>query len=406
VSTTTGVWLVGARGAIATCMAVGLSAIGKGLAGTEGLVTAREAFGALGLVPLENLVLGGHEIRSTSLLESAKEYRARTGLLSPELLAAVARDLAAIDRRVRPGTALGCGAAITGLAGVAGLLEKKLRPAKVAERLARDMRDFAERARVDRLVVLNISSTEPYRPAQPGFTGSLAAFEKALAAGTEGLTAGMLYAAAAFRSGAAYVNFTPTPAAELPALRELAEKQGLPHCGKDGKTGETLMKTALAPMFVERNFRVLSWEGYNIFGNRDAVVLDSPENNLAKTSGKDAALRGILRDQRTHTRVRIDYCPSLDDWKTAWDFVHFQGFLGTKMILQFIWQGCDSMLAAPLAIDLVRLADNSLRRGESGVMRHTGCFFKQPADGETHDFFAQSRMLMDYVRSRSQAQMA
>jgi myo-inositol-1-phosphate synthase len=300
-----------------------------------------------------------------------------------------------------PGTALGCGPAIAGLKGVGGLLEKKLKPAKIAERLAQDLRAFAESAKVDRLVVLNIASTEPYRQEPPGFTRDLAGFEKALAAGAEGLSAGMLYACAALRAGAAYVNFTPTLASELPALAELAAKRGLPHCGKDGKTGETLMKTALAPMFVERNFRVLSWEGYNIFGNRDAVVLDNPENNLAKTSGKDAALRGILKDGRTHTRVRIDYCPSLDDWKTAWDFVHFQGFLGTKMMLQFIWQGCDSMLAAPLAIDLVRLADNALRRGESGVMRHTACFFKQPVGSETHDFFAQSRILAEYVAARA-----
>jgi myo-inositol-1-phosphate synthase len=352
------------------------------------------------------LVLGGHEIRKTTLRESAAEYRARTGLLSPELIAGVVDDLAEIDRRILPGTALGCGPAITGLEGVNGLLEKKLKPAKIIERLVRDLRAFAESAKVDRLVVLNIASTEPYRQEPPAFTRSLAAFEKALAAGSEGLAAGMLYAYAAFSAGAAYVNFTPTVAADAPALLELAEKRGLPHGGKDGKTGETLMKTALAPMFVERNFRVLAWEGYNIFGNRDAVVLDNPENNLAKTSGKDAALRGILGDERTHTRVRIDYCPSLDDWKTAWDFVHFQGWLGTRMILQFIWQGCDSMLAAPLAVDLVRLADNSLRRGEKGVMGHTACFFKQPVGGGTHDFFEQSRALAEYVAQRAGGTMA
>jgi myo-inositol-1-phosphate synthase len=405
-STTTGVWLVGARGGIATCVAAGLSAIKRNLVGTEGLVTERPGFQDLGLIPLNDLVLGGHEIRATTLEDSAREYRKRTGLLAPELIDAVKKDLAAIDDRIKPGTALGCGPAIAGLDGVYGLLEKKLRPARVVERLTRDMRDFAESAKVDRLVVLNISSTEPYRKERPAFTKSLKAFERAIAAGSPGLSAGLLYAYAAMKAGAAYVNFTPTVASEVPALRELAEGLGLPHCGKDGKTGETLMKTALAPMFVERNFRVLSWEGYNMFGNRDAVVLDNPENNLAKTSGKDAALRGILKDDRTHTRVRIDYCPSLDDWKTAWDFIHFQGFLGTKMILQFIWQGCDSMLAAPLAIDLVRLADNALRRGEKGTMPHTAGFFKQPVDGATHDFFEQSRILMDYVRSRSQGQMA
>jgi myo-inositol-1-phosphate synthase len=387
-------------------MLTGLAGIARSLCGTEGLVTERGAFSGLGLVPLDGLVFGGHEIRGGSLREAAEEVRARAGTLSPELIAAVGEDLAEVDARIRPGTALGCGKSIAGLEGVEKLLEKRFKPAKLVEKLVADMSEFASGSGVDRLVVINLASTEPFRAELPGFLSDLSSLEKAIEKADKALSAGVLYAYAAFASGAAYVNFTPTTASECGALKELAEKQGLPHCGKDGKTGETLMKTALAPMFVERNFRVLSWEGYNIFGNRDAVVLDDPENNLAKTRGKDSALRGILGDDRTHTRVRIDYCPSLDDWKTAWDFIHFQGFAGTKMILQFIWQGCDSMLAAPLALDLVRLTDGALRRGEKGVMEHVSAFFKQPLDEDHSDFFAQSRKLLDYVRSRSQAQLA
>jgi myo-inositol-1-phosphate synthase len=387
-------------------MLAGLAGIRRGLCGKEGLVTERPVFSGMGLIPLDGLVFGGHEIRGTTLREAAAEVRARAGTLSPELLSAVGEDLDEVDARIRPGTARGCGKSITGLEGVAGLLEKKFKPAKIADQLVADMSDFVSATGVDRLVVINLASTEPFRAELPGFCSDLAGFEKAVAKGEKGVTAGLLYACAAFRAGAAYVNFTPTVASEIGALREMAEKGGLPHCGKDGKTGETLMKTALAPMFVERNFRVLSWEGYNIFGNRDAVVLDDPENNLAKTRGKDAALRGILGDERTHTRVRIDYCPSLDDWKTAWDFIHFQGFAGTKMMLHFLWQGCDSMLAAPLALDLIRLADAALRRGEKGVMDHVSAFFKQPVDGDTSDFFAQSRRLAEYARARSQSQTA
>jgi len=260
------------------------------------------------------------------------------------------------------------------------------------------MAGFASENSLDRLVVLNLSSTEPFRAELPDYLGDLESLEKAVKSGEKSLTAGILYAYSAFKAGAGFANFTPSVCSEVPALRELAEKLGLPHCGKDGRTGETLMKTAVAPMFVERNFRVLSWEGYNIFGNRDAVVLDDPENNLAKTRGKDAALRNILGDDRTHTRVRIDYCPSLDDWKTAWNFVHFQGFAGTKMIMQMIWQGCDSMLAAPLAVDIVRLTDASLRRRESGIMEHMSCFFKQPVDGDGRDFFKLNGKLEDYAR--------
>lgn len=405
-STKTGVWIIGARGGVATCLLAGLAGIRAGLCGTEGLVTEKKIFAGMGLVPLDGLVFGGHEIRTGSLGEAAAEIRRRAGTLSPEIIAAAEHDFEEIDARIRPGTALGCGKSITGLEGVGNLLEKKFKPAKIVEGLVADMTGFAEANGVDRLVVLNLASTEPFRAERPGYLSDLASFEKAVAKGEKGLTAGVLYACAAFRSGAAYVNFTPSVASEVGALCELAEKGGRPHCGKDGKTGETLMKTALAPMFVERNFRVLSWEGYNIFGNRDAVVLDDPENNLAKTRGKDAALRDILGDERTHTRVRIDYCPSLDDWKTAWDFIHFQGWAGTKMILQFIWQGCDSMLAAPLALDLVRLSDAALRRGEGGIMEHVSAFFKQPINGGGHDFFAQSRKLAEYATEHAKDQLA
>ncbi len=405
-STCTGVWIVGARGGVSTCMLAGLAGIKRGLCDSDGVVTDRKEFAGLGLVPLDALVFGGHEIRGGTLREAAQEIRARAGTLSPELIEAVGPDLDEVDARIRPGTALGCGKSITGLEGVEKLLEKKFKPAKIVEQLVADMSEFASDSSADRLVVLNLSSTEPFRAERPSFLSDLASLKKAIEKGAKGLSAAVLYAYAAFRAGAAYVNFTPSVASECGALMELAQEMGLPHCGKDGKTGETLMKTALAPMFVERNFRVMSWEGYNIFGNRDAVVLDDPENNLAKTRGKDSALRDILGDDQTHTRVRIDYCPSLDDWKTAWDFIHFKGFAGTKMILQFIWQGCDSMLAAPLALDLARLADNALRRGEKGVMEHVSAFFKQPSDGDHRDFFAQSLKLMEYVASRSRAKMA
>jgi myo-inositol-1-phosphate synthase len=397
----TGVWVIGARGGIATCIYAGLTGIAEKFFGTEGLVTEMADFADLGLVALDDLVFGGHEIRGGTLRDSAEEIRQRAGTLSPEVIAAAAERLDAIDSRIRPGTALGCGKAITGLSGVTGLLEEKQSPSEIVETLTADMQSFQADVGTQRLVVLNISSTEPFRESMPTFTENLADFETALAAGDPGLSAGMLYAYAAFKAGAAYVNFTPSVGSEVPALRQLAEKEGLPHCGKDGRTGETLLKTAMAPMFVERNLRVLSWESYNIFGNRDAEVLDDPVNNLAKTKGKDAALRNILGDERTHTRVRIDYCPSLDDWKTAWNFIHFQGFGGTKMTLQFIWQGCDSMLAAPLAIDMMRLSELALGLGESGVMEHMSAFFKQPVDGDRQDFFRQSRKLEAYVKARS-----
>ena len=397
-----GVWIVGARGAVSTCAISGARAIARGLAPATGLVTELSDFAPLGLVGLERLVFGGHELRSAvTLLQAAEELRDGPGLLSPALVGALKEDLVEIDRDIRPGTAEGCGNTIRHLA-QGPTLEDALTAKLIVEQLKADIADFKRRHELRRVVVVDLASTEPYHETLPECYQSLKAFRKALNNGGEGLTAGVLYACAALESGCACVNFTPSLGTDIPALLELALERGLPHCGKDGKTGETLVKTVLAPMFAARNLKVLSWEGYNMLGNRDGAVLDDPANNAAKTRGKDKALREILGDKpELHTRVRIDYCPSLDDWKTAWDFVHFQGFLGTKMIMQFIWQGCDSMLAAPLVLDLVRLTDYAWRCGEPGAMKHTACFFKNPVAGETHDFWRQWEALKQYVHARA-----
>lgn len=168
--------------------------------------------------------------------------------------------------------------------------------------------------------------------------------------------------------GCHYVNFTPSMGSDLPALDEYARAQNVVHVGRDGKTGETLMKAVLAPMFANRNLHVMSWVGHNIFGNLDGKVLDDPENKANKVRSKDHLLTEIL-GYKPQTLVSIEYIESMGDWKTAWDHIHFQGFLNTPMVLQFIWQGCDSLLAAPLVIDLVRFTERAAR-GEAGLMTH------------------------------------
>ena len=175
------------------------------------------------------------------------------------------------------------------------------------------------------------------------------------------------------------------------------QSTGSLYAGKDGKTGETLMKTVLAPMFAHRNLKVMSWVGHNIFGNRDGLVLDDPSNKSSKVETKDRVVTQIL-GYKPSTLVTIEYLPDMGDWKTAWDHIHFQGFLGTKMTLQFTWQGCDSLLAAPLAIDLARLADLEKRRGGRGLMKHLACFFKSPEGVEENDFFKQFDLLVEHLK--------
>jgi myo-inositol-1-phosphate synthase len=265
------------------------------------------------------------------------------------------------------------------------------------ERLRGDIDGFAKAERLDHVIVLNVASTEPPFALTRDLADG-APLGPILESGPEVLPASSLYAIAAVQSGHSYVNFTPSLGASLPAVHAMAETTGSLLAGKDGKTGETLMKTVLAPMFAHRNLEVMSWVGHNIFGNRDGQVLDDPVNKASKVGTKDQVVRSIL-GYKPSTLVTIEYIPDMGDWKTAWNHIHFRGFLGTPMTLQFIWQGCDSLLAAPLGIDLARLTDLEKQRGGRGLMVHLASFFKGPEGTDQNDFFEQFRVLRDYVES-------
>lgn len=390
-----GLWMIGAFGGVGTTIALGLSALARGLVPTTGLVTALPRFDGLDLPEPADFVLGGHDIRRSDFEATAEEFRESSGVFDPELIACCRDELAAASARVRPGTKLGAGPVIDTL-GSWSETRPVHTPLEAIDRIGADLDAFIQSQGIDHLIVLNVASTEPPFPLSTihGSWGSLA---DGLDDGTAGLLPpSSLYALAALRGGHTYLNFTPSLGSSLPALAELAELTGALYAGKDGKTGETLLKTVLAPMFARRNLEVLSWVGHNIFGNRDGAVLDDPAHKASKVRTKDHVLASIL-GYRPRSLVTIEYLPDLGDWKTAWDHIHFRGFLGCPMTLQFTWQGCDSVLAAPLAIDLCRLADFEKRRGGQGLMRHLACFFKSPEGAESDDFFEQFVMLADHI---------
>jgi myo-inositol-1-phosphate synthase len=170
----------------------------------------------------------------------------------------------------------------------------------------------------------------------------------------------------------------------------------LPWAGNDGKTGETLVKAALAPMFASRALLVRSWAGTNLLGGGDGATLADPAAAASKTASKQRSLGELLGygvDGTTH----IDYVPDLGDWKTAWDHVSFEGFLGVRMSLQFTWQGCDSALAAPLVLDLARLVARAHEIGEVGPVGAFGFFFKDPAGTAEHRLAAQYEALRGWA---------
>lgn len=398
-----GVWIVGACGSVATCAVTGAEALRAGVIPTSGLVTELADFKDLDLVRFDQMVFGGHEIRKVDWVAAAEEFARDNGVITPQILAAVRPALERHSKNLRPGVTLNSGAGVASIAPEAAERKSSLRG--MVDQIKKDLAEFRAAHGLDQVVVVHLTSAEPHftPPREFHYAESFLAL---LDADRRDLfPASVLYALAAVESGCPYVNFTTCIGSSFPAMDELARRHGVPHVGRDGKTGETLMKTTLAPMFVARHLKVMSWEGYNMLGNRDGKVLDAPDANAAKCKDKDACLRDILDDDQTHSRVRIDYVPSLGDWKTAWDFIHFTGFLGTKMILQFIWQGCDSALASPLVLDLVRMADFAHRASESGNLRHLACFFKAPYEAEEHGFFRQHEKLLEYVAAHRKARV-
>jgi len=391
--TETGVWLIGARGNVATTAMAGARAIARGETDETGMVTGREPAARLDLPAVEGFAFGGHDIRETSLVETARSL-SESGVPTPETVEAVADDLRDIDDRIRTGTAVNCGEAVADL-GDGPPLEDRFVVGAVVDQIRDDYESFRHEVDADRLVVVNVASTEP-ELADPDRYDTREAIEEAIEGDDQDLPASSLYAYAALADGHPYVNFTPSTGSALGGLDQLAREEGVPHMGRDAKTGETLVKSALAPMFAGRNLRVMSWEGHNILGNTDGQVLEDEANEAGKLASKGGVLDSILPDMG-HNRVRIDYTPSLGDWKTAWDYVHFEGFLDTEMTMQFTWEGSDSALAAPLVLDLVRLAAHADEHGESGLQPQLASFFKSPLGVDEHDLSRQFDLLEEYV---------
>ncbi|MFD1146828.1 inositol-3-phosphate synthase [Saccharothrix hoggarensis] len=374
----TGLWLIGARGSVATTAISGLVAVREGLAPPVGCVT--ELLEA-DLPPWDSLVVGGHDVVDTPLVKRA-EALAGSGVLPHHLPSAIADGLNAVDAEVRPGY---------------DPLTHRGSQAEAIERLAADITDFRDRHDLARVVVVNVASTEPPVRALPEHD-DLDALEQALRDPARiVLPPSSVAAYAALSAGCPFVDFTPSTGVVLPALDQLAHRMGLPYAGRDGKTGETLLRTVLAPMFVARGLRVLSWSGTNLLGGGDGATLEDPAHADSKLVSKARGLAALLGDDVT-APLHIDNVPDLGEWKTAWDHVSFEGFLGARMSLQLTWTGLDSALAAPLVLDLARLVAAAHAAGRVGAQGALAFFFKDPLGSDEHRFAEQTRDLHRWAR--------
>ena len=281
---------------------------------------------------------------------------------------------------------------------------------ELTEQLREDIRHFKAANGCDRVVVIWIASTEKFIPRNDEVHGSLKAFEAAMKNNdVANVAPSMCYAYAAMREGCPFVMGAPNLCIDIPAMWELAEEAGVPITGKDFKSGQTMMKTVLAPAFFTRQLGVTGWFSTNILGNRDGMVLDNPENFETKRRSKTSALENILDSDvypelysDMYHKVRINYYPPRGDEKESWDNIDIFGWMGYPMTIKVNFLCRDSILAAPLVLDLILFSDLAQRAGEKGIQEFMSFYSKAPMhkDGEkpVHDLFKQFAMLKNKIR--------
>jgi myo-inositol-1-phosphate synthase len=391
-----GVLVIGAHGAVATTLFAGVHLMLAGHAPRVGMITEKGAQGNAGdsladdfdFAPLEELAFGGWDPGHANAYAGALEH----GVLPPHRLEAVRQKLEAIV--AWPAIPSGNGAAQKGR-----FVKAEGHRTQIAE-IKKNVEDFKRLHALESVVIVNLASTERYLE-ETDVHQTLNAFEQALDKNDERISATMRYFYAANLLGCPYVNFTPS-LSNIPALREHAEKNDNPFAGMDGKTGQTLIKTALASIFRIRRLHIEGWYSTNILGNNDGVVLADPESNKTKVLSKASVLDSIVGYKVENHQVHIHYYKPRGDSKEAWDNIDLVGFAGVPMQMKVDFLAQDSILAAPLVVDLVRLLDVAKLHGEKGIQRQLSLFFKSPhaAPGETpeHDPFAQEQLLLDWAK--------
>ncbi|WP_415835580.1 inositol-3-phosphate synthase, partial [Corallococcus soli] len=367
----------------------GMELLRRGRVDTRGLPLA----GAkdMGLTEYGALTFGGWDLFEEDLAQAARNH----AVLTEAQMEVVAPVLS----RMRPWPAASNAKFCKNVVGTATKKTRGLR--EQVQAIRDDLVRFKKEQGLERVVVVNLASTEKSVDLTRPEFATPEAFEKALDANDADIGPAMLYAYAAIVDGVPFANFTPSVAADVPALLALAKRTGAPIAGKDGKTGQTLLKTVLAPALRDRALHVDGWYSTNILGNRDGEALNDPASKQNKLDTKGAALDSILGYKVQDHIVQIQYYRPRGDNKEAWDNIDVSGFLGQPMQIKLNFLCKDSILAAPLVVELARTLDLAKRRGEGGVIDALGCFFKAPMspDGRPveHAMPEQQRHLMTWL---------
>ncbi len=406
-----GVLLVG-LGAVSTTFIAGVEAIKKGLAEPIGSLTQMGTI-RLGrrtdnrvpaikdfvpLAKLEDLVFGAWDIFPDSAFEAATH----AGVLEKELLGKLRKPL----QKIKPMKAVFDQNYVKRLTGTN--VKKGKNKLQFAKQLIDEIADFKKKNKCDRLVMIWAASTEIFMKPH-AVHRNLKSFEQAMRDNHKAIPPSMIYAYAALKSGIPFANGAPNLTVDVQALMDLANQQGSPVCGKDFKTGQTLMKTILAPGLKSRMLGLDGWYSTNILGNRDGEVLDDPESFKTKEESKLSVLEYILQPDVypklykdfSHV-VRINYYPPRGDNKEGWDNIDIFGWLGYKMQIKIDFLCRDSILAAPIVLDLALFLDLAQRTGMRGVQEWLSFYFKSPMTAPglypEHDIFIQLMKLKNTLR--------
>ena len=407
-----GILVVGLSGAVSTTFIIGTLAARKGLAKPIGSITqmsrlrvgkgadAREGY-IRDMVPLaktDQLVFGGWDIFPDSVWDGAMHAQ----VLQEKDISLVADEAKAI----KPMRGVFDPSFIRRLNGT--WIKEKATKWEHMLRLRQDIRDFKAANGCERVVVIWAASTESYIPLSDTHK-SLVSLEAAMRADSPEVAPSMCYAYAAIAEGAPFINGAPGLTVDMPAMWELADRMNVPICGKDYKTGQTMMKTVLAPAFHTRMLGLSGWFSTNILGNRDGEVLDDPGSFKTKEVSKLSVIDSILEPEKypdlygdIYHKVRINYYPPRNDNKEGWDNIDIFGWMGYPMQIKVDFLCRDSILAAPLLLDLVLLADLAKRCGMKGIQRWLSFYFKSPMheldETPVHSLFEQDAMLRNQLR--------
>ncbi len=386
-------------GAVATTAIAGVLLARRGLAPPVGSLTQMgEAGRLLSLAKLEQLEFGAWDIFPDDAWESATNAK----VLEPRHLELVREEL----QRIRPMKGVFSPEYVRRLNGTH--VKQGGTKAELVEQLREDIRTFIKRRECDRGVAVWCGSTEVHTRPGP-VHATVASFEAGLKKDDPGITPSQMYAWACLREGVPFANGSPNLAVDIPAAEELAREVGLPIAGKDFKTGQTMMKTVIAPALKARRLGVRGWFSTNILGNRDGEVLDDPDAFRSKELTKGSVLKQLLSASDSPAlygelfhKVRIEYYPPRGDEKEAWDNIDLFGWLGYPMQLKLNFLCRDSILAAPIVLDLALLLDAAHRAGRSGRQEWMSFFFKSPMSAPgmdpEHDLFRQEQTLFTALR--------